>query len=175
MWLPTFYLKVRQFPWLVQMDAGQAAVHPAVGLSSSIPSLRGLPRVLVTGHPMEVCSLSCEVMLPTGATSIRPITGRPSLFPSSFTRRPISLSCDSLSQKEDDGLNTFRVCTNEWGRSRLFAGGTSSAVEDFEAPTPDHLPFWPKPVSTFGLAALTTFSSDSHLLTVPFNPSSRPP
>jgi hypothetical protein len=63
----------------------------------------------------------------------------------------------------------------EWGRSRLFAGGASSAGADFEAALPVHLPFWLKPLSTFGLSILTTFSSDSHLLTVPFDPSSRPP
>jgi len=62
MWLPTFCLKVRQLPMLLQMDAGQAAVHPAVGLSSSIPSPRGLPHVRVMGHPMEVCPLSRRIM-----------------------------------------------------------------------------------------------------------------
>jgi hypothetical protein len=49
----------------------------------------------------------------------------------------------SLSQKEDYGLTTFRMSTDERVRSRLFAGGTTSAVDDFEAPTPDHLPFGP--------------------------------
>jgi hypothetical protein len=46
---------------------------------------------------MEVCLLSHGVMLPDGATPIRSITKRPSLFPSSSTRRPISLPCGGLS------------------------------------------------------------------------------
>jgi hypothetical protein len=37
------------------------------------------------------------MMLPLGAIPIRPVTGRPSLAPSSFTRRPISISCEQLS------------------------------------------------------------------------------
>ena len=119
--------------------------------------------------------LSCEVMLPEGATSIRSITGRHSLFPSSSAHSPIGLSRDSLSRRESYGFTTFPVSTIEWVRSRLSASGATSAIEDFEASTPGHLPFWPKPLSTFGLAALTTFISDSLTLTVPFDPSSQPP
>jgi len=42
---------------------------------------------------MEVCSLSRGVMLPCGSTPIRPITGRHSLFPHSFTRTTNSIPC----------------------------------------------------------------------------------
>lgn len=42
---------------------------------------------------------------------------------------------------EEYGLTTFRVSTKEWVRSRLFAGDASSAVDEFEASTPGHLPF----------------------------------
>ena len=58
MWLPTFCLRVRQLPLLLEADSGQADVHPAIGLSSGIPSPRGLPHVLVMGHLLEVCPLS---------------------------------------------------------------------------------------------------------------------
>ncbi len=40
--------------------------------------------------PMEVCPLSRGVMSPLDSTPIRPITGRPSLCPSSLTRNSIS-------------------------------------------------------------------------------------
>ena len=63
MWLPTFCLRVRQLPLLVSVDSGQAAVHQAMGLSSGIPSPRGLPQVLVMRHLLEVCPLSREMML----------------------------------------------------------------------------------------------------------------
>ncbi len=87
----------------------------------------------------------------------------------------MSLPCGSLSQREDYGLITFRASSNKWVRSRLSAGGTTSATGDFVAPVLGHTPFWSKPVSTFGLFAMTTFSSASLMLTIPFDPSSRPP
>ena len=67
------------------------------------------------------------------------------------------------------GLRAYHVSYkyHDWGRSRLSAAGAASTVGDFIAPTPDHLPFWFKPVSPFGLLAVTTFNSDSHLLTLP--------
>ena len=56
------------------------------------------------------------MMLPCGSTPIRPITGRPSLAPSSSTRSPIGGSCDRFSEwqlvvtRGDYGLATFRRC-----------------------------------------------------------------
>ena len=44
---------------------------------------------LVREDPREVGPLSGGVMSPGGSTPIRPITGRRSLAPSSFTRRPV--------------------------------------------------------------------------------------
>ena len=46
---------------------------------------------------MEVCPLSRGVILPSGATPIRLITRRLSLFPSSFARTPIGSPHGSLS------------------------------------------------------------------------------
>jgi len=63
MWLPTFCLRVRQLPLLLEMALGQADGHPAMGLSSGIPSPRGLPHGLVMGHLLEVCPLAREMML----------------------------------------------------------------------------------------------------------------
>ena len=55
---------------------------------------------------MEVCPLSRGVMLLASSTPIRPITGRSSLFPSSFTCNPISspYGSPSLSPGEITGL-----------------------------------------------------------------------
>jgi len=125
----------------VKVDSGQADNHLAMELSSRIPSPRGFPHVLVMRHLLEVCSLSRGVMLSSDATPISPITGKPLLTPASFTRSPISLPCGSLSQREDDGLTTFRASSNERVRSRLFAGGTTSATGDFVAPVLGHMPF----------------------------------
>src|SRR3954466_12333468 len=52
---------------------------------------------LVTEDPKEVCPLSGGVMSPSGSTPIRPITGRHSLAPSSFTRRLMGSPRGSLS------------------------------------------------------------------------------
>ena len=53
--------------------------------------------VFVPRHQMEVCSLSRRIMLPHGSIPLHLITRRPSLAPSSFTRRPIGLPYGSLS------------------------------------------------------------------------------
>src|SRR5215217_11698 len=54
----------------------------------------------------------CPPAPPVGATPIRPITGRPSLPPSSSTRRPVGVPRGPLSPHgEGDGLTTFRVRT----------------------------------------------------------------
>ena len=98
----------------------------------------------MTEDPREVCPLSGRVMSPGGSTLIRPITDRRSLPPSSFTRRPVSFPYESLSLAgRTTGLPRF-VDMPGVGRSQLSAGGASSASGDFQAPEPDHMPFWPK-------------------------------
>src|SRR5215831_14433803 len=84
-------------------------------------------------------------------TPIRPIAGRLSLAPSSFTRSPIGSPCGSLSLA--GGLRAYHVASLKpaWVRSRLYAGGSASAPGKFGAPGPGHVPFWSKPVSTLGL------------------------
>ena len=49
----------------------------------------------------DVSPLARGVMLPVGATPIHPITGWPSLLPSSHARTPIGLPCGSLSLAGD--------------------------------------------------------------------------
>jgi hypothetical protein len=78
-----------------------------------------------------------------GSTPVRPITGRHSLPPSSFTRSPIASPCDSSTLT--GGLRAYHVASWEhaWVRSRLDAGGSSSAPGEIGAPGPGHLPFGP--------------------------------
>src|SRR3954447_4853550 len=52
---------------------------------------------LVTEDQREVCPLSGRVISPGGSTLIWSVTDQPSLSPSSFTRRPVGSSCESLS------------------------------------------------------------------------------
>jgi hypothetical protein len=67
---------------------------------------------LVGKDRMEVCPLSRGVILPGSATPIRPITGRLSLSPSSFTRTPIGSPYGSLSQSgRSTGLPRFTTPT----------------------------------------------------------------
>jgi hypothetical protein len=48
-----------------------------------------------------------------------------------------------------------------------------SARGEDSAPLPVHSACWLKPLSIFGLYFLTTFSSSSHVLAIPSDPSSR--
>ena len=79
----------------------------------------------------------------TGSTPVRPITGRHSLPPSSFTRSPIDSPCGS--SPLTGGLRAYHVASREhaWVRSRLDAGGSSSAPGKIGVPGPGHIPFGP--------------------------------
>ncbi len=73
---------------------------------------------------VEVCSLSCGVILSGDSTPIHPITGWHSLFPHSHTRTSIGSSHELLSSFEEKyGLTTFRLYAIRWVRDYLFAGG----------------------------------------------------
>ena len=92
-------------------------------------------------------------------TPIRPVTGRRSLPPPSFTRRPIGSPCDGPTRA--GGRRAYHVASQEssWVRPRLDAGGTSSPPDELGASGPGHAPFWSKPVSTFGLFLVTTLTA----------------
>jgi hypothetical protein len=94
-----------------------------------------------------------------GSTPVRPVTGRPSLPPSSFTRRPVGSPYGGPTLA--GGRRAYHVASQEssWVRPRLYAGGTSSAPDEFAASGPGHLPFWSKPISTFGLSLFTTLAA----------------
>src|SRR5262249_8371959 len=122
---------------------------------------------LVREDPREVCPLSGGVMSPCGSTPIRPVTGRRWLPPSSFTRRPVGCSCESLSPAGRATGLPRSVDVPGWGGSPLFAGGASSAPVEFGATGPDHVPFWPERVSILRSSLVTTFIAASRLLTRP--------
>ena len=117
---------------------------------------------LVREDPREVGPLSGGVMSPVGSTPIRPVTGRHSLPPSSFTRRPMGSSCESLSLVGRTTGLPRSVDVPGWGGSPLFAGGATSAPGELEAPGPDHVPFWPERDSIFRSFSVTTFIAASH-------------
>ena len=95
----------------------------------------------------------------TGSTPVRPITGRPSLPPSSFTRRPVGSPYGRPTLA--GGRRAYHVASQEssWVRPRLDAGGTPSAPEDIATPGPGHVPFWSKPISTFGSSLFTALAA----------------
>ena len=94
-------------------------------------------------------------------TPIRPITGRLSLPPPSFTRRPMGSSCDSLSPMGRTTGLPRSADVPRWGGSPFFAGGTASAPGEFGAPGPDHVPFWPERISILRSFSVTTFITAS--------------
>jgi hypothetical protein len=59
------------------------------------------PNSLVMQDQMDVSPLSRGVILPVGTTPIHPITGWPSLFPSSSSRTSVGSPCGSLSLTGD--------------------------------------------------------------------------
>ncbi len=94
-----------------------------------------------------------------GSTPIRPITGRHSLPPSSFTRSPIGSPCGSLSLA--GGLRAYHVASRKhaWVRSRLYAGGSSSAPGEIGAPGPGHVPFGPSLSAPLACSVITTLTA----------------
>ena len=120
----------------------------------------------------EVCPLSRGAMLPGGATPISLVTKEHSLSPSSSIRSPIGVPYGSLSLS--GGLWTFHVplvCLDGLGLC-LFAGDVGVSDGGNWIPPYPSRTFWFKPVSPFGLLALTAFISSLHVLAIPSNPSS---
>jgi hypothetical protein len=106
-----------------------------------VTAYAGWLTVHVRQHPREVCPLARR-----GVPPIRPITGRPSLPPSSSTRCPVREPYDSPCCRAAVGRRAYHVPQVEpsgWFRSRLSAGGAASAPGKFGIPGPDHVPFGP--------------------------------
>ena len=145
-------------------------------LSSAFSLDVGFSGSLVMRDQVEVCSLSCGVILSDDLTPIHPITGWPSLVPPSHTRTPIGSSYDSLSSLEEKyGFTTFRLLASGWVRDYLFAGGFTVCDRRRGNSYTTPLTFWFKSLSIFDLLVLTTFIGSSHLFPIPPYSSSRPP
>ena len=99
--------------------------------------------------------------------SIRSITERHWLPPSSLPRRLISLLCSRPSLVGRRRGYFVHLFDHSGVRSCLSAGGASSATGDIATPVPGHVPFWSKPDSIFGLSLFTAFISTSPGLTCP--------
>jgi hypothetical protein len=116
-------------------------------------------RLAVGSHPPTPGGSQLAFARGDLATPIRPITGRPSLPPPSFTRRPVGSPRGGPTLA--GGRRAYHVASQEssWIRPRLDAGGTPSAPDEFAASGPGHIPFWSKPISTFGLSLFTTLTA----------------
>jgi hypothetical protein len=140
------------------ITAGPATELPTVAGAAPATTVTVAPTVLLC--PLRRLADGSRPPLPEGSrhacawgdvpTPIRPITGRRSLAPSSFTRCPVRSSYDSLCCPRTAGQWGYHVPQVEpqgWCRSRLFAGGTTSAPGKFGVPGPDHVPFGPSLIS----------------------------
>jgi hypothetical protein len=123
--------------------------------SASLPNA-GWLTVHARPHQREVSSLSGGVMfqplsgpLPAGLRFLSP----------PVPAAPSAHLATCFPRGEDYGLTTLRHRNPAWVRSRLYAGGSTTAPGQFGAPGPGHLPFWSKPVSTFGLSYVTTLAA----------------
>ena len=89
---------------------------------------------------------------------IRPITGRPSLPPTSFTPRPVSLPCGRATTMVGDvGLTQLPIEKNVGGVAGAYAPagliGCRRPTGEWGSPT--RLPFWSRLVSLFSRFAFT--------------------
>ena len=112
---------------------------------------------------------SGDVAKRIGATRIRPITGRPSLFPTPLPASPsvgLTAFLPGLRQ-ERYGLTTFHKVDKD-GLGAL-CPPVALGVHDRAGmkPCTRYSACWLKPLSTFGLSCITAFTKSSHLFTIP--------
>lgn len=134
-------------------------------------SLAGFSSSLVTKDLVEVCSLSCWVS-PLLCGPILPITGRPSLFPSSLARCSVRLHYGFPAFLKA-GHRVFHVPFNPLDRLGPLcspaASDHSPLAHDKEYYKPCFLwlPFWLKSLACiFSLSPVAGFIKRSHLLTI---------
>jgi hypothetical protein len=110
---------------------------------------------------------------------IRPITGRPSLPPTSFTPCPVSLPCGRATTVVGDvGLTQLPIEKNMDGVAGAYAPvgliGCRRPTGEWSSPT--HVPFWSRLVSLFSRFAFTELDVALHLRSTGNHPSLvRPP
>ena len=105
---------------------------------------------------------------------IRPITGRPSLAPTSFTPYPIPLPCGRATTGVGDvGLTQLPIEKNVNGMVGTYAPvgliGCRRPTGEWGSPT--HVPFWSRLVSLFSRFAFTELDTALHLRSTGDRPS----
>ena len=116
---------------------------------------------------------------PRSRGPIRPITGRPSLPPTSFTPCPVSLPCGRATTVVGDvGLTQLPIEKNTDGVVGAYAPvgliGCRRPAGEWGSPT--HVPFWSRLVSLFSRFAFTELYVALHLRSTGNRPSLvRPP
>ena len=128
-------------------------------------------------HLREVSPLSRRGDVVRGRTHplSDPLQSGIRFHPHPFSVVPLASFAGSLPSRGDSGVTSFTFSIDPGLRSCLSAGGATSATGDDEAPVPDHVPFWFKPDSIFGLFPVTTFISTLPGLTLPRTAGPRPP
>jgi hypothetical protein len=176
------FLPGREYQPGVRLGAAPASIS-AADISACLPESVSQGS-LVTEDPREVSPLSRrgDVVLHKqvsrqlllgrpisveGSPSIRSITGRHWLPPSSLPRCLISLLCSGPSLAGRRRGYLVHPLDRSGVGSCLSAGGASSALGDIAAPGPDHVPFWSEPDSIFGSSLFTAFNGTSPGLTCP--------
>lgn len=110
---------------------------------------------------------------------IRPVTGRPSLFPTSFTPSPVSCPCGQATTKVGDvGLTQLPIEKNRDGVVGAYApvGLIGCRWPTGEWGSPTHVPFWSRLVSLFSRFAFTELQVALHFRSTGNRPSLvRPP
>jgi hypothetical protein len=131
------------------------------------------PSSLVMKDPMEVCALSRGVMFQLLSTSLQ---SGIRFFHHPIPTNPSACLTVSFPLRENDGLTTFRIRTQDGLGSACSPVAFHLRQGKGEALAPSHVPFGSSLLfSTFGLLVLTTFISGSHMLAIPSDPSPRPP
>ena len=111
----------------------------------------------------EVSPLSRQGMLSVGGRTLYPPDYQAALACSlilpPLSRGHLSRGAVPTSVEYEAGRTTGLPRSADvpgWVRSRLYAGGSTSAPEEFEASGPGHVPFWPKRFSSLRLSVVTT-------------------
>jgi hypothetical protein len=128
-------------------------------------------------HPRDVSPLSRQGDLVRGRT--HPLSGRLpigiGLFPHPSAAASSAFFADRFPLRGDNGVTSFIFgITRELGRAyRPVVHHPRRGIG--QPPVPDHVPFWSKPDSIFGLLIITAFIGTSLGLTLSRTASSRPP
>jgi len=122
--------------------------------SFAISSRESSASCLVTNDPLEVSPFARQDNV---AVPIRSITERPSLFPASLARHPLSVPCGCACLHPEAGC---RVCDvwlrwHGWFSSYHYTGSPPVRGHHPRDGVPDCIPFWAEPISVFGSTLIT--------------------